>query len=357
MEYHLEANGGWYNVCHYRGYTRHVAARFGSTGKTFSRTRRGSRDWRHDSSVVRRQFDYILRDPYANAFNESANGQGHQDDATDMSPWIWERKYEIDSLCYPIQLSYLLWKNSGRTDHFDETFRVGVQQIIELWTTEQHHEQKSTYTFERSNCPASDTLVREGKGSETGYTGMTWSGFRPSDDACMYGYLVPSNMFAVVVLRYVVEIAEEILKDRDLAVAAENLAAQIEAGIQKFGVVEDDEYGPIYAYEVDGLGSANLMDDANVPSLLSIPYLGYRNADDRVYANTRRFILSERNPYYFRGEAASGIGSPHTPDQYIWHIALAMQGMTEKDPEERQRLLELLLATDGGTGSCMRDFM
>lgn len=300
--------------------------------------------------VVRRQFDYILRDPYANAFNESANGKGHQDDATDMSPWIWERKYEIDSLCYPIQLSYLLWKNSGAISHFDKTFCAGVRLIMNLWATEQHHEQRSDYTFERSNCPSSDTLDREGKGSETGYTGMTWSGFRPSDDACTYGYLVPSNMFAVVVLRYVVEIAEQVLKDRELAGSAEKLAARIEAGIQKFAVVEDDECGPMYAYEVDGLGSANLMDDANVPSLLSIPYLGYRDADDPVYANTRRFILSERNPYYFRGAAASGIGSPHTPDRYVWHIALAMQGMTAQDTAEQQRLLELLLATDGGTG-------
>ncbi|MGC5772077.1 glycoside hydrolase family 125 protein [Paenibacillus pabuli] len=300
--------------------------------------------------VVRRQFDYILQDPYANAFNESADGKGHQDDITDMNPWIWERKYEIDSLCYPIQLSYLLWKNSGRINHLDEAFRAGVLQIIELWKREQRHETDSTYTFERSNCPPSDTLVRDGRGSETGYTGMTWSGFRPSDDACTYGYLVPSNMFAVVVLRYVTEIAQEVLMDEELAEAARKLAAQIEAGIHQYGVVEDDQCGPIYAYEVDGLGSTHLMDDANVPSLLSIPYLGYSNADDPIYVNTRQFILSERNPYFYQGEAASGIGSPHTPDQYIWPIALAMQGMTAKDTAEQQRLLELLLATDGGTG-------
>jgi hypothetical protein len=300
--------------------------------------------------VVRRQFDYILQDPYANAFNESANGKGHQDDATDMSLWIWERKYEIDSLCYPIQLSYLLWKNSGRIDHLDETFRASVKQIIELWKKEQRHETDSEYTFERSNCPPSDTLIRDGRGSETGYTGMTWSGFRPSDDACTYGYLVPSNMFAVVVLRYVTEIAKEILMDEELAEASEKLATQINAGILQHGVVEDDQCGSIYAYEVDGLGSTNLMDDANVPSLLSIPYLGYSNADDPIYVNTRQFILSERNPYFYQGMAASGIGSPHTPDQYIWHIALAMQGMTAKDTAEQQRLLELMLATDGGTG-------
>lgn len=300
--------------------------------------------------VVRRQFEYVVRDPYANAFNESANGKGHQDDATEMSPWIWERKYEIDSLCYPIQLSYLLWKNSGRTGHFDDTFRKGVRQIIALWKTEQYHERDSDYSFERNNCPASDTLDRNGKGAETGYTGMTWSGFRPSDDACAYGYLVPSNMFAVVVLRYVNEIAHHILDDSILAEEAAELAAQIDAGIRQYGIVEHDEFGPIFAYEVDGLGSANLMDDANVPSLLSIPYLGYTDADHPIYTNTRRFILSSHNPYYYAGKAAAGIGSPHTPESYIWPIALAMQGMTANDEAEQQRLLDLLLATDGGTG-------
>ena len=300
--------------------------------------------------VVRRQFEYVLRDPYANAFNESANGKGHQDDATEMSPWIWERKYEIDSLCYPIQLGYLLWKNSGRTGHFDDTFRKGVRQIIALWKMEQYHERDSNYTFERNNCPDSDTLGRSGKGTRTGYTGMTWSGFRPSDDACAYGYLVPSNMFAVVVLRYVNEIAHHILNDSDLAREAAELAAQIDEGIRQYGIVEHDEFGPIFAYEVDGLGSANLMDDANVPSLLSIPYLGYTDAEHPIYTNTRRFILSRHNPYYYEGIAASGIGSPHTPESYIWPIALAMQGMTANDEAEQQRLLDLLLATDGGTG-------
>jgi len=300
--------------------------------------------------VVRRQFDYILRDPYANAFNDSPSGAGHQKDVTDMSPWVWERKYEIDSLCYPIQLSYLLWKNAGSSDHLDENFRTGVHQIIALWKREQRHEFDSTYTFERFNCPESDTLVRNGKGSETGYTGMTWSGFRPSDDACMYGYLVPSNMFAVVVLRYVKEIAQEVFRDQELAEEAEKLAVQIDKGIREYGILVDEECGPIYAYEVDGLGAANLMDDANVPSLLSLPYLGYTTADDPVYMNTRKFILSERNPYYYQGKSASGIGSPHTPNQYIWHIALAMQGMTSQDDIEKQFLLNVLLATDGGTG-------
>jgi len=300
--------------------------------------------------LVERQIRYILLDPYANAFNEHQNGKGHQDDLTEMNDWIWERKYEIDSLAYPIQLSYLLWKNSGRTSQFNERFRAAAHTIIDLWRVEQHHESRSPYRFQRLNAPATDTLVREGKGSETVYTGMTWSGFRPSDDCCEYGYLIPSNMFAVVALRYLTEIAETVYQDTALAKEAKQLADEINLGIEQYGIVEHPEYGRIYAYETDGLGNYNLMDDANVPSLLSLPYLGYADERDEVYLNTRRFILSKANPYYYEGTAASGIGSPHTPDGYIWHISLSMQGLTSAEREEKLRLLQLIRDTDAGTG-------
>lgn len=300
--------------------------------------------------LIAQQFAYIALDPYANAFNREANGHGHQEDKTMMNPWVWERKYEIDSLCYPIQLSYLLWKNTGRITQFNSAFEVGVWQIINLWIREQKHESGSDYVFERLNGAPTDTLVRGGKGAVTAYTGMTWSGFRPSDDACEYGYLVPANMFAVVVLRYVSEIASEVLGNPELAQAAEELAEQIEGGIRRHGVVQHPEYGQVYAYETDGLGGVNLMDDANVPSLLSIPYLGYAPADDPVYLNTRRLILSRTNPYFYEGKAAAGIGSPHTPPHYIWPIALAVQGMTSGKREEQEALLELLEQTDAGTG-------
>ncbi|MDQ0193366.1 glycoside hydrolase family 125 protein [Paenibacillus wynnii] len=302
--------------------------------------------------LVERQFAYIELDPYANAFNDTANGQGHQEDQTEMNPWIWERKYEIDSLCYPIQLSYLLWKNTGRTSHFNEDFVRGVNKIIDLWKLEQNHESQSNYRFQRVNCPPSDTLDRNGKGTLTAYTGMTWSGFRPSDDACEYGYLIPSNMFAVVVLRYVCEIASLILRDTELEASAKRLADQIDEGIRRFGIMDHPEFGPVYVYETNGLGQFNIMDDANVPSLLSIPYLDYVGADDPVYANTRRLILSSTNPYFYEGKAASGIGSPHTPSRYIWHIALAVQGMTSINEEEQEYLLSLMERTNAGT-----DFM
>ncbi|WP_375708470.1 glycoside hydrolase family 125 protein [Paenibacillus albidus] len=300
--------------------------------------------------LVERQFSCIQLDPYANAFNEEADGKGHQQDLTKMSPWIWERKYEIDSLCYPIQLSYLLWKNTGRTTQFNDSFLRGVERILEVWTTEQNHESDSNYLFQRLDCPATDTLVRGGKGSLTAYTGMTWSGFRPSDDACEYGYLVPANMFATVVLGYVCEIAREVLFNPELEETAANLAKQLEEGIRRYGIMDHPEFGPVYVYETDGQGHVNIMDDANVPSLLSIPYLGYADVNDPVYANTRRLILSQANPYFFEGRAAAGIGSPHTPSRYIWPIALAVQGMTSAKREEQEFLLDLLEQTDGGTG-------
>lgn len=306
--------------------------------------------------LVQRQMEFVLLDPYANAFNVSANGNGHQDDLTDMGPSIWERKYEIDSLCYPLQLGYLLWKNSGRTTQFNDTFRQAAEEIIKLWRTEQQHEEQSPYLFQRLDAPLTDTLSREGKGSLTAYTGMTWSGFRPSDDHCEYGYLIPSNMFAVVVLKYLNEIALTVWSDEALAQQALDLANEIQQGILQHAIVEHPEFGKIYAYETDGLGHYNLMDDANVPSLLSLPYLGCVAEDDEIYLNTRKFVLSTHNPYYFAGEVASGIGSPHTPDRYIWHIALSMQGLTSLDLAEKEQLLELFQATDAGTGMTHEGF-
>jgi len=304
--------------------------------------------------VVRRQALYILKDPYANAFNEEPNGRGHQADLTELNDWIWERKYEIDSLCNPIQLSYLLWKATGRVSQFDDSFKSAVLSIINLWKVEQYHGTQSNYSFQRFNCVDTDTLSHDGKGSPVKYTGMTWCGFRPSDDACQYGYHIPSNMFAVVVLGYIAEIAEHIWEDLNLKAEAEQLADEIDKGIQTFGIIHHEAHGDIYAYETDGYGNYNLMDDANVPSLLSIPYLGYRAADDPIYVNTRSFVLSPDNPYFYKGKAAEGIGSPHTPDQYIWHISLAMQGLTATELSEKERMLKLLIQTDAGT-HCMHE--
>lgn len=298
--------------------------------------------------LIKRQMRYILIDPYANAFNEEANGRCWEVDITESNPWDWERKYEIDSLCYPVWLLHEYWRVTGDTSVFTGEVKTVLGTIIELWKREQNHETASSYSFIRVNCPPSDTLSKEGRGEPCGYTGMTWSGFRPSDDACRYGYLIPANMFAVTVLGYMQEIAENVYKDRELGQQAKELRRELEDGIQKYGTVQHEKYGEIYAYEVDGLGNYNLMDDANVPSLLSIPWLHYKEEDDRIYQNTRKFILSSANPYYYEGIKARGIGSPHTPEDYIWHISLTMQGLTAVSREEKEELLKVILGTDAG---------
>jgi uncharacterized protein len=266
-----------------------------------------------------------------------------------MTPLVWERKYEVDSLCYPLQLAYLLWRTTGATAHLDETFHRAAQTIVELWRREQRHTTDSPYRFERPNAIASDTLSHGGRGAPVAETGMTWSGFRPSDDACAYGYLVPSNMFAVVALGYLEAIVAQVFGDAALVEQAQQLRAPIDTGIQAHALYQHPRYGTIYAYETDGMGNYNLMDDANIPSLLSLPYLGYCAKDDPIYLNTRRFVLSADNPYFCRGTAAEGVGSPHTPAGYIWHLALIMQALTATDRREQEHILGLLERTDADT--------
>lgn len=295
--------------------------------------------------VVEKQFKYVLIDPYANSFNPAPNGEGHITDIPRNGPWVFERKYEIDSLCYPLWLCYRYWKATG-----DHTVLAKLPEVVEtvlsVWRTEQHHVEKSPYRFTRTDCPYQDTIHNNGMGAPVAYTGMTWSGFRPSDDACTYGYLIPSNMFAVVVLGY----AAEMLGDVPLAAQALALREEIREGLKKFATVEHPVHGTVYACEVDGMGNYLLMDDANIPSLISAPYLGYTTTDDPIYRNTRKMLLSSDNPYYYEGKCAKGIGSPHTPPHYVWHMALAMQGMTSDDKEEMKAILDMLTNCDGGTG-------
>ena len=300
------------------------------------------------AGLVRKQFDYILIDPYANAFNEKSNFAGHQDDDTRMNGWIWERKYEIDSLCYPVQLAYLLYKNTGRTDHFDATFEDGIRVILDVFKTEQHHEQ-SDYHFQRNATRTEDTLSNNGRGKPVGYTGMTWSGFRPSDDSCTYGYLIPSNMFAVVILEYLEEIFSEILNKPSNVEKITDLKQQIQKGIKEFGYTKNKANETVFAYEVDGLGNATIMDDSNVPNLISVPYLGYTTEEDPIYIQTRKTLLSSENPYFFSGKFAKGIGSSHTPKNYVWPIAMAMEGLTTSDKKEKERILNQLVSIDAGT--------
>jgi meiotically up-regulated gene 157 (Mug157) protein len=300
------------------------------------------------AGVLARQLRCIDIDPYANAFNATPHGRGHRLDRTERSPWIWERKYEVDSLCYPLDLAYRFWRVTGRVDHFDGWYRRATERVVTQWTVEQDHEARSRYRFQRLWSPGRGTLARCGRGRRTVVTGMTWSGFRPSDDACRYGFHVPANMFAVVVLGQLVRVATEVLGDDGLAARAGALRDEIDAAIRAYGIVEHRVHGRVYAYEVDGAGGVNLMDDANVPSLLAAPLLGYVDARDSVYQATRRFVLSESNPYFYAGRAASGVGSPHTRTRYVWPIALAVAGLTSLDREERRAVIGTLCRTATG---------
>lgn len=301
--------------------------------------------------VIKRQRMYISMEPYANAYKKEPDDHKEFDDYPENHPIVWERKYEIDSLCYPVRLAYLYWKETGDCGVLGDDFLESTKITLNLWRAEQHHFEKSPYRFTRKDCPYQDTLHNDGMGEPVDYTGMTWSGFRPSDDACRYGYLVASNMFAVVVLGYLAEMLSTAYPEETALIEeCESLKKDISEGIEKYAVVESGNYGKIYACEVNGKGDYFLFDDANVPSLLSAPYLGFCDYDDEIYMNTRRFILSKDNPYYYEGKFAKGVGSPHTPEGYIWHIALSMQGLSTNDPDEIRNILRMLETTDGDTG-------
>jgi meiotically up-regulated gene 157 (Mug157) protein len=312
----------------------------------------------HDEAVAgvlagaaRRMVAGVLADPYANAFNDGPTG-AHADphDRPVPAPEVWERKYEVDSLAAVLSFGYELWRVTGSAAHLDARFAEAAATVIRLWRVEQDHEAASPYRFERLAGPfQADTLDRGGLGGPVARTGMTWSGFRPSDDRCAYGYLVPANAAAVVALNGLVHLAAERLLPAGTGAAALDLAVEIAGGIHRSGTVDGPD-GRIYAYEVDGLGGANLMDDANTPSLLALPYLGWCDRDDPLYQRTRRFVLSTANPYFFRGTQASGVGSPHTPDRYVWPIALCVQALTATARAETAALYRTLLAIDAGTG-------
>ena len=304
--------------------------------------------------MSRRQAEYVLLDPYANAFNPEPDGNCWHVDFEGQSPWVFERKYELDSLAAFLDFAVRLHHASGRDDHLDDRFCAAAAAAVEVITREQEHDRLS-YRFLRPNSAEHDHLSHDGYGAPVGVTGMSWSGFRPSDDACTYGYLVPANAHAAVVLEQLSALPENVPLDASLRIRARELAGEIRDGISTHAVSVVDGH-QVYSYEVDGLGNRLHMDDANVPSLLALPYLGWCPPDDPLYLATRRWVLSDANPWYASGTHASGVGSPHTPPAHVWPIAIAMAGLTSTDPAEIEKCLRILEATDAGTGQMHESF-
>lgn len=309
------------------------------------------------AGVINHQVKCILKDPYANAFYKDPNKQGEwKSDITDMKPGIHERKWEIDSLCYPIRLGYLYWKNTGDTSPFDATWKSAIALTVKTFKEQQRKDGPGPYHFQRETAWATDGVPLSGYGYPVKPVGLICSIFRPSDDATIFPFLIPSNFFAVVSLRQAAEMVQTFHKDAALAAECRALATEVENAIKQYGIVSHPQFGKVYAFEVNGFGSFNLMDDANVPSLLALPYLGAVKPNDPVYASTRKLILSKENPFFFEGKAGKGIGSPHTGMQRIWPISVVMQALTSNSETEIRQCLSILQKCHAGKGFMHESF-
>lgn len=308
------------------------------------------------AGVVNRQTKCILIDPYANAFNDGPTGGGWETDQTEMKPELHERKWEIDSLCYPVRLAHGYWKTTGDTSVFDSSWKRAMALVLKTFREQQRKDSRGPYTFNRATAWHTDTVPGNGYGNPMKAVGLIVSIFRPSDDSTIFPFLIPSNFFAVKSLRQMAEIFSEVVKDEEFSDECLKFADEVQMALSSYAVAEHPRYGNIYAYEADGLGNNLFMDDANVPSLLSLPYLDCISADDEIYLNTRKFLFSENNPYFFKGTAAEGIGSPHTLIDKIWPISIIMRALTSRDDQEILQSLRYLKETHAGTGFMHESF-
>lgn len=308
------------------------------------------------AGVINRQTKCILIDPYANAFNDGPGDSQWKNDITEMKPDLHERKWEIDSLCYPIRLAYGYWKTTNDVSVFDDDWKFAMKLVLKTFKEQQRKDGKGPYRFMRETAWATDSLPLGGYGNPVNPVGLIVSSFRPSDDATIFPFLVPSNYFAVVSLRQLAEIFTYVIKDKTFADECTSLADEIEEALSKYAVTEHLNFGKIFPYEVDGFGNQLFMEDANIPSLLSLPYLKAISLDDDIYNNTRKFLFSKNNPYYFEGKAGNGIGGPHAGLGNIWHLSVIMRGLTSTHENEIVDCIKLLKSSHANTGFMHESF-
>ena len=300
--------------------------------------------------VVRRQTRCLLIDPYANAFMADLSApplKWSLQDHTSMKQGVGERKYELDSLCYPLRLAYGYWKATGDGRPFDSQWRAAMTLVVDTMRVQQRRNGEGPYRFQREAFNPTDSLVN-GIGNPARPVGLIASCFRPSDDACLLPFLIPSNLFAVTSLRHLAEVSNAVLRDSALAGRAASLADEVMAALRRYGIA-NTQTGAIWAYEVDGFGGQVLMDDANVPSLLGLPYLD-SSPDADLYARTRQFIWSGANPWFFRGTAGEGVGGPHIGRGSVWPMSQIIYALTSTSEPEIARMLQMLRAGSEGTG-------
>lgn len=309
--------------------------------------------------VILRQFKSILIDPYANAFldpHDPNPDHNWMSDLTAMKKELHERKWEIDSLCYVIRLAYEYWKITGDASVFGKEWEQAIALVVKTFREQQKKEGHGPYRFMRRTERQLDTMSNNGLGNPVKPVGLIASAFRPSDDATTFQFLIPSNFFAVTSLRKAAEILTKVNNNRILSENCTSLATEVETALKKYATVKHPTYGTMYAYEVDGFGNQLMMDDANVPSLLAMPYLGDVELSDPVYQNTRKFVWSEDNPYFFRGKAGEGIGGPHIGYDMVWPMSIMMKAFTSTSDDEIKTCITMLMNTDAGTGFMHESF-
>ncbi|MEP1139676.1 MAG: glycoside hydrolase family 125 protein, partial [Balneola sp.] len=298
-----------------------------------------------------------LLDPYANAFYKDVTKESYwKDDSAQMLPGIHERKWEIDSLCYAIRLSNAYYQITGDASAFDEDWDKAMKLAVETLRTEQRMDGTTPYRFARTTSVMIDSPPFNGTGRQLKPTGLICSAFRPSDDSTIYQYLIPSNLFAVTSLNQLHDIYMKELNDHDFAHECKTFAKQVAKAIEDHAIFEHLNFGKIYAYEVDGFGNKIFMDDANVPSLMSLPYIEAVKPDSQLYKNTRKFLLSENNPYFNSGSAATGQGSPHSGKDSIWPMGIILRAITSNNADEISLCIKMLKETHADTGFMHESF-
>ncbi len=304
--------------------------------------------------LIARQARCVLIDPYANAFSRDLAARAPLPwaaaDRTEMKPGVAERKWEVDSLAHVIRFGCGYWRATGDITPFGPVWWQAMQVVVDTLRAQQRLAAPGPYRFARNSDSPTDTLAGDGWGAPSRKIGLIHTMFRPSDDACTYPFNIPANLFAAQTLRDLAGLARAIGGQADLADRCDALAGEIRLAVARYGHAVGAAGAPVLAYEIDGFGNSLNMDDANIPGLLSLPYLGCMALDDPLWRATRAHVLSQDDPWFFSGRVAEGLGGPHVGPGMIWPMGLVMRALTSADDREIAQCLVALKRSAAATG-------